>query len=249
MTTTSDTSDNKATTELNSFIAGLGVDMHAIADLRQLALKGGDMEFNAIDFWGKYLYAVILGVQLGKLGKDVTGVMADLFLERAALEVLNYLERKGYPCLIIHPEDEFDPVNRFGLVSLKVLAKEAGLGWQGRSLLIISPQYGPIYRLIAVATNLPLDPGHRMAGRCGKCTLCIKKCPAGALTLQYFDDRPVRREDVLDITKCKGDDGCLVCLEVCPWRTRAGKLKSRWSAVDSRQSGEGELEDRQRSRT
>ena len=237
------------TDHLTSFIRRQGIDVYSIADLGRIERLSEGTENDPSGFRGRYTRAVIMGVRLGKLGKSVSGIEADLYLEKAALEVQDYLERKGYPGLIIHPEDEFDPVNRFGLVSLKVLAKEAGLGWQGRSLLIISPQYGPIYRLIAVATNLPLDPGHRMAGRCGKCTLCIKKCPAGALTLQYFDDRPVRREDVLDITKCKGDDGCLVCLEVCPWRTRAGKLKSRRSAVDSRQSGEGELEDRQRSRT
>jgi len=237
------------TDHLTSFIRRQGIDVYGIADLGRIERLSEGTENDPSGFRGRYTRAVIMGVRLGKLGKSVSGIEADLYLEKAALEVQDYLERKGYPGLIIHPEDEFDPVNRFGLVSLKVLAKEAGLGWQGRSLLIISPQYGPIHRLIAVATNLVLDPGHRMAGRCGRCTLCIKKCPAGALTLQYFDDRPVRREDVLDITKCKGDDGCLVCLEVCPWRTRAGKLKSRWSAVDSRQSGEGELEDRQRSRT
>jgi epoxyqueuosine reductase len=213
------------TDHLTSFINHDGIDVYGIADLGRIERLSEGTENDPSSFRGRYTRAVIMGVQLGKLGKSVSGIEADLYLEKAALEVQDYLERRGYPGLIIHPEDEFDPVNRFGLVSLKVLAKEAGLGWQGRSLLIISPQYGPIHRLIAVATNMPLNAGHRMAGRCGRCTLCIKKCPAGALTLQYFDDRPARREDVLDITKCKGDDGCLVCLEVCPWRKQTGMSK------------------------
>ena len=77
-------------------------------------------------------------------------------IEKAALEIMSFLEGCGYPSLIIHTEDEFDPINRIGLLSLKVLAKEAGLGWQGRSLLIVSPEYGPIHRLIAILTNIPL---------------------------------------------------------------------------------------------
>ena len=119
--------------------------------------------------------------------------------------------------LIVHTEDEFDPTNRIGLMSLKVLAKAAGLGWQGRSLLIVSPRYGPIHRWIAILTNMDLHDDEPIPNQCGDCSLCIDKCPQGVLTLAPFDDHPERREDVLDIGLCKGDDGCRVCLVVCPW--------------------------------
>ena len=55
------------------------------------------------------------------------------------------------------------------------------------------------------------------AGMGGDCRLCIDQCPYGALRLVSFADHPERREDVLDIQACRGDDNCLVCLEVCPW--------------------------------
>jgi epoxyqueuosine reductase len=161
-----------------------------------------------------------MGAQLGKLGKSASGTEVSLFRERAALSVVDRLEREGCRVLTVHTEDEFDPINRMGLLSLKVLAKATGLGWQGRSLLIVSPQVGPIHRWIAVLTDMELQDGTAIPNQCGDCTLCVEKCPAGALNPVLFDDHPARREDVLDIGLCKGDSGCTICLRVCPWAAR-----------------------------
>jgi len=60
-------------------------------------------------------------------------------LGKSGIDVFTYLEEKRYPGLIIHTEDKFDPHHRMGLLSVKGLPKVARLGWQGRSLLIISP--------------------------------------------------------------------------------------------------------------
>jgi len=138
-------------------------------------------------------------------------------MEKAALEVMTYLEERCQSALIIHTEDEFDPRQRMGLLSLKVLVKGAGLGWQGRSLLIISPEYGPVHRWVAVLTDIDLHADVPIPNRCGDCSLCIDKCPKGALTLVPFDDHPEHRAEVLDIQACLGDEGCRVCLVVCPW--------------------------------
>ena len=110
----------------------------------------------------------------------------------------------------------FDPINRLGFISLKLLAKAAGLGWQGRSLLVISPEYGPFHRLIAILTDLPLQANEAIKNRCGDCRKCIEACPQNALTFVAFNDHPSCREDVLDIQSCLGDNGCLVCILSCP---------------------------------
>jgi epoxyqueuosine reductase len=208
------------TARLKSFVRGLGVDLADIADLKLLKGLAVGTGGDPAGLIGKFRYAIVLGAQLDKLGEKAKGTDLDLFLEKAALQVADYLERKEDRALIIHPEDELDPCNRLGLLSLKVLAKGAGLGWQGRSLLIVSPEYGPVHRWIAVLTNLDLEPGAPLANRCGDCSLCIDKCPQGALKFVPFADHPERREDVLDIKACKGDDSCKVCLVVCPWTRR-----------------------------
>ncbi len=167
-------------------------------------------------FLNMFPYAIVLGVQYGKLGKKASGDVNSLFLEDAAFSIMSYLENKGYRQLIIHTEDEFDPIDRLGFMSLKILAKTAGLGWQGRSLLITSPEYGPLHRLIAILTNLPLQINQPIKNECGDCRKCIEACPQNALTYVAFNDHPSCREDVLDIKTCLGDKGCLLCILSCP---------------------------------
>ena len=208
------------TARLKSFIGGLGVDLAGVADLKRLRGMPTGIGSDAEALTNRFHFAIVLGAQWNKLGTESTANDVCLFLEKAALEVAAYLEEKGSPSLIVHPEDEFDPVRRMGLLSLKVLAKEAGLGWQGRSLLIVSPECGPVHRWIAVLTSLELEAGRPIGNRCGDCVLCIDRCPPGALRLVPFADHPEKREDVLDILACKGDDGCRVCLVVCPWMKR-----------------------------
>jgi epoxyqueuosine reductase len=203
------------TENLGAFIRNLGIEIFGIADINQL--NNIPIGINDNSFLNKYNYAIVLGIQLRKVGIGVSGNDANILLEKSALDVMAYLEEKGYISLIIHTEDEFDPITRKGLLSLKVLAKEAGLGWQGRSLLIVSPKYGPIHRWIAILTNMYLKPGKAIMNQCDQCRECIEKCPTQALTYVEFDDHPRSREDVLDIRICKGDEGCKVCLLVCPW--------------------------------
>jgi len=202
---------------LKAFVRSLGIDLVGIADLRRLDEMPIGVPSASSGFLKNFRYAIVLGAQLYKLGKNATGSQVSLLMEKAAIEILAYLEEKGNPGLIIHTEDEFDPVKRMGLVSLKVLAKGAGLGWQGRSLLIINPEYGPVHRWIAVLTNLNLQADEPIPNLCGECSLCIDKCPRGALTLVPFSDHPEHREDVLNIQVCLGDAGCKVCLVACPW--------------------------------
>jgi len=203
--------------EFISFVKELGIDLVGIADLDSLKGMPMGIPSNRVSTLRHFHSAVVMGAQLGSLGKSASGTEVSIFLESAALMVVDKLEREGCLVLTIHTEDEFDPVNRIGFMSLKVLAKAAGLGWQGRSLLIVSPEYGPIHRWIAVLTDMELQGGTPIPNQCGSCSLCVQKCPAGALILADFDDHPVRREDVLDIGLCKGDNGCTVCLTVCPW--------------------------------
>lgn len=210
------------TAELKSLARERGVDLCGVADLKRLQGipfgGGGDPAGLA----GRFRHAVVLGAQLHKLGKKATGDDHNLFLENAALGIAGWLEKRNDRALIIHPEDEIDPVGRLGLLSLKVLAKEAGLGWQGRSLLIVSPEYGPVHRWIALLSNLDLRPDAPLENRCGDCRLCVDRCPQRALTFVPFADHPERREDVLDVRACRGDDSCRVCLEVCPFQKRRG---------------------------
>jgi len=205
------------TENLRRYIKELEVDIYGIVDMHLLKEMETGLPTDLKKFINMFPYAIVLGVQYGKLGKKASGTESALFLEEAAFSIMSYLENKGYRQLIIHTEDEFDPINRLGFMSLKILAKTAGLGWQGRSLLIISPEYGPLHRLIAILTDLPLQTNQVIKNECGDCRKCIEACPQNALTFVAFNDHPSCREDVLDIKTCLGDNGCLSCILPCPW--------------------------------
>ncbi len=203
---------------LKAFIKKLGVDLVGIADLSGLGLLTLGLPIDGDILFRRYRNAVVLAVPFGKLGPGVSGDDVSKLLESVMLDVMAYMEERGFYYLPIHTEDEFDPVKRLGLVSLKVLAKVAGLGWQGRSLLIVSPEHGPLHRLAAILTNMDLEPDMPVdTCHCGDCAACVDKCPPKALKWSRFNDHPGTREEVLDIAKCRGDAGCTVCIAVCPW--------------------------------
>ncbi len=207
------------TEHLKSFIKNLGIDRVGIVDLKVLkGIPTGLPSLSALDSILKnYRYAVVMGVPFGKLGSKASGRDVSKFMEKAIVEVVSLMEEKRCYALPIHTEDEFDPVGRIGLLSLKAMANAAGLGWQGRSLLIVSPDHGPLHRLGAVLTNMELQPDQPIENQCGECSICVDKCPTHALTLVKFKNHPEHREDVLDLQRCLGDDSCPVCIKVCPF--------------------------------
>ena len=196
------------TEKLREYIKKLEIDIYGIADMNLLMEMETGLPTDLKKFINMFPYAIVLGAQYGKLGKKASGNKTALFLEDAAFSIMEYLENKGYRQLIIHTEDEFDPINRLGFISLKILAKTAGLGWQGRSLLIISPKYGPLHRLIAILTDLPLQVNKLIKNECGDCQKCIDACPGRIPHMHPAEER------VLICDLCNGDPHCVkVCQE------------------------------------
>jgi len=61
-------------------------------------------------------------------------------------------------------------------------AQRAGLGWIGKSGLLIHPTLGSYCLIGELITTLPLDYDTPQKERCGTCTACIKACPTEALS-------------------------------------------------------------------
>ena len=106
----------------------------------------------------------------------------------------------------------------------------AGLGWQGKSLLLINPDYGPRIRLATVLTDAPLEADSPLKNLCGECTLCRDACPAGAIKGVRTDDHYKNRDEALYFSRCVeklvgefsklpnvGAPICGVCINVCPF--------------------------------
>lgn len=104
----------------------------------------------------------------------------------------------------------------------------AGIGWHGKSTLVLHPKLGTWFLLAAVATTLELEPDEPMRDHCGKCTRCITACPTGAIVAPHVVDArkclsywTIEHEGPMPewVRPLLGDRifGCDDCLDACPW--------------------------------
>jgi epoxyqueuosine reductase QueG len=152
-------------------------------------------------------------------------------LDNIALCLSSSLQRQGHRALPIPASKRAVVDERVAAIfSHKLAAHMAGLGWIGKSCLLITPEAGPRVRWATVLTDAPLNAtGEAMAERCKECQKCVKICPQAAFTGRPFrEDEP--REARYDAGKCErylkeleektGYGVCGMCLFVCPYGRR-----------------------------
>jgi epoxyqueuosine reductase len=125
-----------------------------------------------------------------------------------------------------------------GAVLERELAQRAGLGWAGKSTMLVQAGRGTYYFLGVVLLDVELAYDAPFAAdRCGTCTACLSACPTGALLGRDETGAPV-----MDARRCisyltielrgaiprelrplMGNRiyGCDICQEVCPWNSFA----------------------------
>ncbi len=63
----------------------------------------------------------------------------------------------------------------------RAAAVRAGVGWWGKSTMVLAPGHGPWLLLGSVVTDAALESSSPMRRDCGTCTACIPACPTQAL--------------------------------------------------------------------
>jgi epoxyqueuosine reductase QueG len=226
--------------EIAHFAQRLGAEFFGVADIspvRDFVLSFGGLAM------AEYPRAVSLGVSLSDtivnaLSRwaeravarryshhvyDVTNVRLDLMASRLAAA----LQRDGYKSLVIPASERVDDQRICAAFSHKLAAGQAGLGWIGKSCLLITPERGPRVRWVTVLTDAPLRPtGRPIEQDCGTCNECVDVCPVHALSGRAFCANEAR-EARLDARKCDeyrdhmkaitGFSVCGLCLYVCPY--------------------------------
>lgn len=216
-----------------------GADIVGFADMRML-----DGFFSYTDELTKeHPYGICLAVGLDKLGGKYDNATEDdlafPLLEMITRDVEREIERMGFSAKIIAPDKRVghtSPLYWRGEVSHKAAAKTAGLGWIGRSTLLVTPEFGPRVCLATVLTDLPLPTGTPMKNRCGSCKMCVGSCPLHTLKGPAFSDHPKDVSDAIDVKKCGALVNrtwatgfmCYECMLACP---KGGKKKVRKKGV------------------
>jgi epoxyqueuosine reductase len=218
---------------------GAGADFFGVADLApaQTAIldQGGPVVAN-------FPRAISIGVALPHAIVDQLPNRADpavsMLYRQHAYDIVNLrlnhlasrlsalLQRSGYRALPVPASQTADTTRLRGLFSNKLAGSLAGLGWIGRSCLLVTPQAGPRVRWASILTTAPLEPtGTPIQPRCGECRECVDACPVSAFTGRLFSSEEPR-ELRFDVHKCKayldtmektrGLSVCGMCLYACP---------------------------------
>jgi len=118
----------------------------------------------------------------------------------------------------------------------KPMAQKAGLGWQGKSTLLVHKKWGTWLFLSEIVSTLELEPDREEPDHCGTCTRCMKACPTGAIVAPYqLDARrciaylTIEHQGAIPVEyrEAIGDRvyGCDECLVVCPWNRWARETR------------------------
>lgn len=230
--------------EIREISRACGTDLVGIADLSparaQLVGQGGPL-------FEKYPRAVSLGV---RLANDVVDAIEDhgnrayvmnyihhLYsvinqrLDQAALSISSLLTERGHLALPVPASQVLSYDTYTGLAPHKTAAHLSGLGWIGKSALLVTHPYGPRVRFATVYTDAPLPAGTPKKDHCGSCRLCVDACPPGAITGEAFsEDEP--RDHIYDAGACNEymrerrlsllgkrvfGGNCGLCVQVCPF--------------------------------
>jgi epoxyqueuosine reductase len=197
------------TNALKEKIKGWGGDLVGFADV--VPLK--DLPVDPPDLLEPFSTAVSIAVSLpwatfGEIKDKPTLIYENIYqtanriLDELAFKTAKSLAIDGFYSLPIPASQVTDEKNWYGAISHKAVARMAGLGWQGKNLLLITRLYGSAVRLITILTNAPLVVDGPVKNLCGKCTRCQEACPAGAIKGIVTKDHYHDRDEALFFDKC-----------------------------------------------
>jgi epoxyqueuosine reductase len=225
------------TEEIKSKIKNLGANCVGVADTE--ALKG--LRLNPPNLLDSFPRAVSIALRLPSAAfeqiidqptplyfsiyQTANGILDDI-----AFHATNIIQRDGFKSLPIPASQVLDREHWYGAITHKAVGRMAGLGWQGKSLLLVNPDYGPRIRLATVLTDAPLNVDSPIKNRCAECTLCKDACPAEAIKGVGTKDNYKNRDEALYFSRCVeklvgefstlpnvGAPICGICIKVCPF--------------------------------
>ncbi len=232
---------------LKSLSKAAGADLVGVAELSPFR---GKLPTLPRDLLAPFTFGISVAVRLKDEVIDAiedrpTPDYAELYrsvnkiLDGITAQISHWISQKGYNALSIPASHIMDEESLLGAVSHKAIARMAGLGWQGKSLLLVTPQFGPRVRLATVLTDMPLVSDKPTKNLCGDCTQCTKACPVSAIknasTYSHYDTREV----AVDLEKCNqwlslwkarpeiNARICGLCVKACPHGKKAKEISTQ----------------------
>jgi len=154
-------------------------------------------------------------------------------LSRLADLCSRYLQDNGFQASVIEPTlAKVDREHLYAEFPHKTVATRAGIGWIGKSALLVTREYGSAIRLTTVCTNAPLTAGEPVIrSYCGNCNICTDSCPAKAPSGRNWEPS-LHRDSFWNADACflqceetqktrhVSSQVCGICIAVCPYTQR-----------------------------
>ena len=147
-------------------------------------------------------------------------------IDAASSAVSDFLQGARIKHLCI-PRGGQDPKTLMATFPHKLAATRGGLGWIGKSSLLVTPQQGPRVRLSTVLIDFDLPSSEPVtSSKCGACMSCVDACPYNCISGKDWSPG-ILRDDLLDAHLCSSKreayrstigrkDECGLCLLACP---------------------------------
>lgn len=149
------------------------------------------------------------------------------------------LRRVRKELLARHPGAKCAPFNDVDAVLERAWAEAAGLGFIGKSAMLIHKKLGTWTFIGGLVTDVELEhtPRPLVTDACGSCTACLDACPTNAiiaprvvdgrkcLVMWNVEEPGAPEGNAPEMTGHGWAVGCDVCQEVCPWNKFASVAK------------------------
>lgn len=214
------------TAELISFSKDRGADLVGIADPSRIS-----PERNLISEQVKkgMSRVVVAGIRLSEaILAEITDHptksyyhhyrIVNMALDQLALSITRFLQERDFAAYPVPASQITDWKNQQGIFSHKHAAVQAGLGWIGRSNLLVTTQFGSQVRLVSVLTDAPLEAAEPLHEDCGVCRACLAVCPAEAIAddpAAFDHHRCYAQLDSFVRKRIVGQHICGICVRAC----------------------------------
>ncbi len=226
--------------EVKELLLNLGADIVGIGDLSMVPIQDRQNMPFGITIAIAYNRQDIIGIDQGPT-EDYYRAYVNINnrLDSIITAGADYLKRLSYEAIAQTVEEVAKVETKYdSILPHKTVATRAGIGWIGKSAILVTKQYGSAIRISTILTNAPLTADNPMdESNCKDCRKCVEECPAGAIKGRNWNIN-TNREELLDPVKCRKKARelswcrinreislCGKCFLVCPYTQGYLKMK------------------------